>query len=474
MTSTEPSDAPIPGKAPALTNSALQTETSPRGTLSETDRNHILAAVDMAFESQVGFLSDLIRCASLREHEAEVQQLVEATLLDRGYDVQRQMIDEALIGKHPAFSPATISYENSWNVIGLHNPEIIQGRSLILNAHVDIVPTGDPKRWQYLPFEPTRDSEWLYGRGSGDMKAGLSAVIFALDAIWAAGLELTAPVQIHSVLEEEITGNGAAMALASGKVADAVLIPEPTDEKLVRANSGVIKFAITISGTPAHPRDVSGGVSAIDAAIRLIERLRHLETRWNEERTTKPFFDEVDNPAALTIGTINGGEWIASVPSCCRFEGRIGFYPGDNPQERVKEFEAFVATAAAGDPLLQRCPPPIVDWVGVLHAGYTLAPGSEAEAVLSEAHAGANAPDDPPLQAYVMACYLDAAVYSVHAGIPSLVYGPIAENIHAIDERVSLPSLRRVTKAIALFAASWCGVRRVETTYQISAAGLDT
>jgi hypothetical protein len=74
MTSTEPSDAPIPGKAPALTNSALQTETSPRGTLSETDRNHILAAVDMAFESQVGFLSDLIRCASLREHEAEVKQ----------------------------------------------------------------------------------------------------------------------------------------------------------------------------------------------------------------------------------------------------------------------------------------------------------------------------------------------------------------------------------------------------------------
>ena len=182
----------------------------------------------------------------------------------------------------------------------------------------------------------------------------------------------------------------------------------------------------------------------------------------------------MDNPAALTIGTINGGEWIASVSSCCRFEGRIGFYPGDGPQERVKEFEAFVATVAAGDPLLQRCPEPIVEWVGVVHAGYILAPGSEAEAVLSKAHATASAPDGPPLQAYVMACYLDAAVYSVHAGIPSLVYGPIAENIHAIDERISLPSLRRVTKAIALFAASWCGVRLVEKAPHISAADPET
>ncbi len=388
-----------------------------------------------------------------------MQELVAAALQERGYTVERQPIDQALIGRHPAFSPATIGYDNSWNVIGLHKPTSAHGRSLILNAHVDIVPTGAQERWQYPPFEPTRRGEWLYGRGSGDMKAGLSAAIFALDAIRAAGLELTAPVQIHSVVEEEITGNGAAMALAGGYVADAVLIPEPTDEKLVRANSGVIKFAIAVHGTPAHPREVSGGVSAVQAAMQLLSHLRRLEDRWNEERTAQPFFDEVENPAALTIGTISGGEWIASVPSCCRFEGRIGFYPGDDPQERVKEFEAFVAKAAAEDPLVQRCPEPIVEWVGVTHAGYILPPGSDAEALLAEAHASANSPDSPPLQAYVMACYLDAAVYSVHAGIPALVYGPVAENIHAINERVSLPSLRRVTKAIALFAAGWCGVR---------------
>ena len=57
-----------------------------------------------------------------------------------------------------------------------------------------------------------------------------------------------------------------------------------------------------------------------------------------------------------------------------------------------------------------------------------------------------------------MACYLDAAVFSVHGGIPSLVYGPITGNIHGMDERVSLSSLKRVTGTLALFAAEWCGV----------------
>ena len=39
-----------------------------------------------------------------------------------------------------------------------------------------------------------------------------------------------------------------------------------------------------------------------------------------------------------------------------------------------------------------------------------------------------------------------------------MVYGPKAEDIHAFDERVELDSVRKVTQAIALFIAEWCGV----------------
>jgi acetylornithine deacetylase len=275
-------------------------------------------------------------------------------------------------------------------------------------------------------------------------------------------------VQIQSVIDEEVTGNGAAAAIARGHVADAVLIPEPTDEQLVRANSGVIKFAITVRGVPAHPREMDSGISALDAAILLIGQLRELEALWNAERGRHPDFADVSNPAALNIGTLQAGEWLASVPSACRFEGRIGFYPGDNVQSRVAEFESFVAKAVAADPRLEKAQP-TVHWVGVMQPGYRLAPTSAAERQFRAAHAIAHGTEP---EAYVMACYLDAALFSVHAGMPALVYGPVAENIHGIDERVSLSSLKRVTTTIALFAASWCGVEEAGTSRWRLGAGL--
>jgi acetylornithine deacetylase len=81
---------------------------------------------------------------------------------------------------------------------------------------------------------------------------------------------------------------------------------------------------------------------------------------------------------------------------------------------------------------VRRCLAPVIEWVGVVHAGYTLAPGSEAEAVLTEAHANANAPDAAPLEAFVMAAYLDAAVYSVHGASPRWSMGR--------SQKISTPS----------------------------------
>ena len=224
----------------------------------------------------------------------------------------------------------------------------------------------------------------------------------------------------------------------------------------MRANSGVLKFGITIHGVPAHPRDPERGRSAIDLTLRLVAHLKRLEEQWIAERVPNPLFAPIANPVALTVGTITGGEWIASVPSECRIEGRVGFYPGEDPRARAREFERFVAAATSSDPAFQTGTPPLIEWVGHMQAGYQLAPGSDAERSLAVAHRLVNEGRD--LSSYVMTAYLDSAVFAVHAGIPALVYGPVAENVHAIDERVSLSSLLRVTKAIALFAADWCGV----------------
>ena len=53
-------------------------------------------------------------------------------------------------------------------------------RSLILNGHIDVVDPGPADMWASPPFVARRDGDWLYGRGAGDMKAGLAAIVGAV------------------------------------------------------------------------------------------------------------------------------------------------------------------------------------------------------------------------------------------------------------------------------------------------------
>lgn len=87
----------------------------------------------------------------------------------------------------------------------------------------------------------------------------------------------------------------------------------------------------------------------------------------------------------------------------------------------------FVQEALSDEPVFGGSDLVDVEWVGVMHAGYELSEGSEAEACLRSAHRRVEGGD---LGAYVMTCYLDAAVFAVHGNIPSLVYRPIAGNNH--------------------------------------------
>ena len=69
---------------------------------------------------------------------------------------------------------------------------------------------------------------------------------------------------------------------------------------------------------------------------------------------------------------------------------------------------------------------------------------------------------DKPLPSAPSTAYLDGRVFALYADMPTLVFGPRSENIHGFDERLSLESLRRVTKAIALFVAEWCGLEPID------------
>ncbi len=415
----------------------------------------ILAAVDDSFETQIRFTQDLVRLPSLRGAEATAQDFVHDALRARGLASERFRVDVERLRDHPGFSPVTVSYENAFNVVGTYRPCAERGRSLILNGHIDVVPTGPVDMWSRPPFDPAIADGWMYGRGAADMKAGVAANLFAFDAIRRAGFAPAGRIHLQSVVEEECTGNGTLACLVHGYRADAVVIPEPEDEHLVRANAGVLWFQVKVRGQPAHTRAMASGANAIDAAYRIIGALRELERRRNDEARNHPHFEHLAHPLNLNIGKIAGGDWASTVPPWCTFDARWAFYPGVPAAEVRREVTECVLDAAAADPFLRDHPPEIV-FNGFSAEGYVLPDGTDAEAMLAEAHRQVFAAE---LQSFTTPAYLDARVYMIYDRTPALVYGPRSERIHGLDERVDLDSVRRITKTLALFIAGWCGLQ---------------
>lgn len=250
----------------------------------------ILAAVDAQFDAQLERTSRLVASPSLRAGEEPAQDLIEQHLRDLGLDVDRWTIDSPKLRAHPGFGKSTVDYGVMTNVVGTYEPTENLGKSLILNGHIDVVPEGPEEKWSRSPWDAEIRDGWMYGRGAGDMKAGLIANLFAFDAIRKGGLELTGRVHLQSVVEEECTGNGSLAALLRGYTADAVIISEPEEDALVRANVGVLWFTVRVSGDPTHPREMANGFNAIDAAYEVIEALRGLEEEWNAKKGEHEYF----------------------------------------------------------------------------------------------------------------------------------------------------------------------------------------
>ena len=227
-------------------------------------------------------------------------------------------------------------------MVGSYRPPGNGGRSLILNGHIDVVPTGPVDMWTYPPYDPHIEDGWLYGRGAGDMKAGLAANLFAFDALRRIGYEPAAEVYFQSVVEEECTGNGALACLARGYHADAVLITEPTGDTLSRATLGVLWLQVEVRGRPAHVSESYRGSSAITAMYPIIQALQELETQLNADKAEHPYYADLEKPITINIGKIHGGDWASSVPCWCRIDVRVGVYPGVDVRDAKAQVEQCI------------------------------------------------------------------------------------------------------------------------------------
>ena len=420
-------------------------------------QDRIAAAVDRGFDAQVETTRRLSAIPSVRGAEGPAQDMVVDLLRARGYAVDDWTIRMEDLQGLPDCGVILHDFTRARTVVDTLRPERETGRSLILQGHCDVVPAGPHEMWTSAPYVPTVRDGWMRGRGAGDMKAGIVAALYAMDALREAGVRLLGRVHLQSVIEEESTGVGALSTLQRGYRADCALLPEPTGQRVTDVCVGVIWFRLQVHGRPVHVSRATEGSNAIKAAYRLIGALEGLEAEWNERARTDPHFGDSHHPINFNPGIIKGGDWASSVPAWCDVDCRIAILPGWNVDACRAEIASRVAAAAAGDAFMAANPPEVV-WSGFLSHGYAREGGEAALGVLEAAHVAVMG--TPPARR-VGTGLNDARFYALHYGIPAFCYGPRAEGVHGFDERVDLRSVRDTTVVIAGFIAAWCGFATV-------------
>ena len=414
----------------------------------------IVDAVDDAFDHQLATTSDFVAIPSTRGAEGPCQDMFGDLLRMRGYEVDDWHIELDALKDMRGYGPIEHDFSKARSVVGTYRPATTAGRSLILQGHCDVVPAGPLEMWETPPFSPVIRDGRMYGRGACDMKSGTIGALYALDAIKAAGFKPTARIHVQSVIEEESTGVGALSTLQRGYRADACFIPEPTSEKMVRSQVGVIWFRLKVRGFPAHVFEAGIGANAIQASYHLIHALEKLEAEWNERAKSDRHFKTLNHPINFNPGIIRGGDWASSVPAWCDVDCRIAVLPGWSIKDCQNEILACVAAASREHRFLSNNPP-VVEWSGFLSEGYELADSAEPEAAFGRAF---NAVYGGEGQDLVFTALTDTRFYGLNYNIPSLCFGAAGAAMHGFNEYVDLASLRQATKTMALFVADWCGV----------------
>ena len=362
-------------------------------------------------------------------------------------------IDPASLAKHPGFAPVPWDYEGRYNLVATRAAQGRGGLSALLNGHLDVVSAEPRDLWQTDPFDPLVKDGWIYARGAGDMKSGVAAMTYAVHAVDRAGLGLKAPVVIEAVIEEECTGNGALACLAAGYEAEAALIPEPFGPTILTAQLGVVWFKVTITGAPSHVLAAPAGVNAIEKCYVLIAALRQLEAQMNQHK--HPVYENAKHPLNLNLGIIKGGDWPSTVPARAEFHGRLSFFPDTQYSQIQEEITRAVRQAAENDPWLCQNPPQ-VEFYGFKSDGFVARPDLPAFGVLRDCH---KALGGEPAREYRATCTTDLRAFHSFANGQATCFGPVAENIHAANERVSIKSIMHTCEVYSLFLARWCGLQ---------------
>jgi len=198
------------------------------------------------------------------------------------------------------------------------------GPCIHFNNHLDVVVPGTG--WTVDPFEGIIRDGKIFGRGTCDMKGGLSSSVIAMEAILEEKIDFSGAIEISGTVDEETGGYGGVAFLAkegffSKPRVDHVIIPEPLNvDQVCLGHRGVWWSEVETFGRIAHGSMPFLGDSAIRHMTAFLELLENrlfpiLETK----KTNMPVVPEGAKQSTLNLQALHGGEneTFEGMPSPC-------------------------------------------------------------------------------------------------------------------------------------------------------------
>lgn len=409
--------------------------------------DRVFAAVDAAQDEMVSFTSDMIRIPTVNPPGDAYVECAE--FIGRRLEACDFTVDYPIAEGRPEHTPT----HPRMNVIGLRRGRT--DRPLVhLNGHFDVVPAG--AGWTVDPFGGEVRDGRIYGRGSCDMKAGITAAIYAAEAIRRAGIPLHGSVEVSGTVDEESGGfAGMAYLAQQGRVSasrtDAVIITEPTNtDRLYIGHRGVYWFEVTTRGRIAHGSMPFLGTNAIEHMGVILDRIRRVLMPALQARTTAvPVKPDGARHATLNINGIAGGQPVDGIQTPCVADICRAIF-----DRRFLAEEGFEATRAEVVDLLETAAketPELLFELRDLMVVHPVKTPDGASVVTSLERSVQQVLGRPIMLAASPGTYDHKHVDRI-AGVPNCVaYGPgILDLAHQPDEYCAIDDLMQSTKVLAL------------------------
>jgi len=218
--------------------------------------------------------------------------------------------------------------------------------TLLFDAHQDTVPVDG---MTIAPFDPIERDGRIYGRGACDVKGGMAAMLSAFARLVAARPPQAANVIVSCTCDEEAGAMGiddlvklwrdpSRKGSFLERPPDVAVIVEPTELDVVVAHKGATRWKIRTRGRACHSSDPSQGVNAIYRMARVVECLEDFASRLPSQVKPHPLCGS----ATLSVGLIQGGISVNTVPDDCLIEVDRRVIPGEDATGVMSQVENFL------------------------------------------------------------------------------------------------------------------------------------